>query len=77
MPIFSGVAAFLRWRREEGFPIQKVCIDESGVDREFVLLELGDVEVKMTGWNYDSDGNVDVDVHMTDSNYLDSEDDDA
>jgi hypothetical protein len=40
-------------------------------------LELGDVEVKMTGWNYDSDGNVDVDVDMTDSNYLDSEDDDA
>jgi hypothetical protein len=29
----ARVAAFLRWRQEEGFPIQKVCIDESGVDR--------------------------------------------
>ena len=48
------VTAFLRWRREEGFPVQKVRIYESRVDREFVLLELGDVEVDMADWN-DSD----------------------
>jgi hypothetical protein len=57
----ARVTAFLRWRQEEGFPVQKVHIYESRVDREFVLLELGDVEVDMSDWNYsDSDSDEDV-----------------
>jgi hypothetical protein len=72
------VAEFLRWRREEGFPIQKVRIYESRVDREFILLELGDVEVDLTSWNdSDSDSDGDVDVDMTDSDYSDSDSDNA
>jgi hypothetical protein len=74
----ARVAAFLRWRREEGFPIQKVRIYESRVDREFILLELGDVEVDLASWiDSDSDSDEDVDVDMTDSDYSDSDSDDA
>jgi hypothetical protein len=51
----AQVAAFIRWRREQGFPVHNVSIKESYVDRKFVLSQLGDVEVDMgDGWN-DSD----------------------
>ncbi|KAF8799991.1 hypothetical protein BYT27DRAFT_7200731 [Phlegmacium glaucopus] len=43
----SPVADFLMWRREEGFPIRKVDIDDSRVDRDLVRWELGEVEVEI------------------------------
>ena len=50
----AQVAAFIRWRIERGYPVEKVNICQSRVDREFVLSQLGDVEVDMNTWN-DSD----------------------
>ena len=43
----TPLAAFLQWRREQGFPIRKVDIYESRVDRNFVLSQLGEVEVAL------------------------------
>jgi len=54
----TPVAAFLQWRREQGFPIQKVDIYESRVDRNLVLSQLGEVEVDM---DYSNDSDPDTD----------------
>ncbi|KAF8815415.1 hypothetical protein BYT27DRAFT_6698323 [Phlegmacium glaucopus] len=51
----TQVAAFLQSRREQGFPIQKVDIYESRVDRNLVLSQLGEVEVKMDDNDSDTD----------------------
>ncbi|KAF8799987.1 hypothetical protein BYT27DRAFT_7118757 [Phlegmacium glaucopus] len=46
-PHLLPVAVFLMWRREEGFPIRKVDIDGSRVNRDLVPWELGEVEVEI------------------------------
>jgi hypothetical protein len=54
----APVAAFLQWRREQAFPVQKVDIWESRVDRNLVLSQLGEVEVDM---DYSNDSDPDSD----------------
>ncbi|KAF8806800.1 hypothetical protein BYT27DRAFT_7166964 [Phlegmacium glaucopus] len=51
----TPVAAFLQWRREQGFPIEEVHISDSHVDRNLVLSLLEDVEVKMGDSNSTDD----------------------
>ncbi|KAF8810430.1 hypothetical protein BYT27DRAFT_7336673 [Phlegmacium glaucopus] len=52
----TPVAAFLPWREEQGFPIERVHINESHIDINLVLslLQVGDVDVTM-GTNYTDD----------------------
>lgn len=61
---WGKVLAFLRWRREQGYPVHRVSILEGQIDREFVLHEHGDedVEVDIDPWNNsDPDSELDPD----------------
>ena len=46
------VADFLQWRREQGFPVQKIAIEGCSVNRKYVLTHVQDTSVEMDGSNY-------------------------
>ena len=52
-----GLANFLQWRREQGFPIQKIGIDSHmlRISRKFVLTYIQDTVVEMDGPATDSE----------------------
>jgi len=54
----ARVAAFLRWRKEQGFPIQKIHIYESQIDREYTLSQFEGVEVEID-YTVDTDPDTD------------------
>ena len=47
----ASIAMFLEWRRQQGFPISKIIIIESRIDREYIQSQLRDVEVVMDSTN--------------------------
>ena len=50
------VADFLRWRREQGFPVQKINIVQSRINREYILTHIQGTFVEIDGFNFsDSD----------------------
>ena len=51
----GAVAAFIQWRKEQGFLIQRVDIYKSRIDRDFVRSQLSDVEVTDDGNDRDAD----------------------
>jgi hypothetical protein len=46
------LADFLRWRREQGFPVQKINIFESSIDRQYILTQIQDSVVEFGCCNY-------------------------
>jgi F-box-like len=44
-------AAYLQWRRERGFPVKLVHIDESTIDRGLITMKFGDVEIDLDRGN--------------------------
>ena len=70
------VADFLRWRGEQGFPVQKIKIVESWIDRQYILTHIQDTVVEI-GRCYESDTGEDDEEDYSDEeeDYNDKEDD--
>ena len=50
------VADFLRWRREQNLPVQKINIVQSRINRQYILTHIQDTVVEIDGFNFsDSD----------------------
>jgi hypothetical protein len=47
------VADFLQWRKEQGFPVQKINIVSSRIDREYILTHIRDTAVEIHTSNSD------------------------
>ena len=57
------VADFLQWRREQGFPVQKITIesDPRRINRKYVLSHIQDTVVEMDDWDTEEEDNDDDD----------------
>ena len=51
------VADFLQWRREQGFPVQKIDIFGGKVNRKYVLTYIQDTVVEMDGSDTEEEDN--------------------
>ena len=52
-----GVADFLQWRREQGFPVKKIVIFGGKVNRKYVLTHIQDTVVEMDGSDTEEEDN--------------------
>ena len=55
------VADFLQWRKEQGFPVQKIAIEGCGMNRKYILKHIQDTAVEMDGSNYYSGSDMEED----------------
>jgi hypothetical protein len=46
------VADFLQWRREQGFPVEKIGIERCGINRKYILTHIQDTVVEIDNSNY-------------------------
>ena len=51
------VADFLQWRREQGFPVEKIVIFGGKVNRKYVLTHIQDTVVEMDGSDTEKEDN--------------------
>ena len=68
------VADFLRWRREQGFPIQKINIVDSWIDLQDIMTYFQDTPVDFSSCSYDSEEEYEID-EAEDSEEDDNEED--